>query len=182
MTAFAQRQFDNDRPGPLQFRQRTIGVADLLVSNARSDVLVTFALGSCIGVTLYDPVVRAAGLLHFQLPEAPQDDNLPNAALYGDTGFELLMQKMIQLGAEKRRLIATVAGGANMLTQARTFDIGRLNTEMVRDCLREARLRPACVDIGGTVPRTMYLRVADGAVKLRTFKQSIWLHRGSRTN
>src|SRR5687768_4550878 len=107
----------------------TINVSDARASGDPADTLVTYSLGSCIGVCLYDPIARVAGLLHYQLPTSTMDkakaDN--NPFMFADTGMGALLPMMEALGAQKRRLKVKLAGGAAMLNDASTFNIGKRN-------------------------------------------------------
>lgn len=87
------------------------------VSNNQEDVLITYALGSCIGVAVYDPLVRVGGLLHFMLPDSNLDVDKAkaNPAMFADTGIPLLFKSCYRLGAEKHRMVVKVAGGASIL-------------------------------------------------------------------
>ena len=145
----------------------TVGVADLRVSTSPGEVLVTYSLGSCIGVTVYDGVARVGGLLHFQLPDAVESE-IPNPALYGDSGLAVMLSKLERAGARRENLRVCFAGGANMLSNARCFDIGAKNIASIRTQLLGRGLRAEAKDVGGTVPRTMTMRMSDGAVALRT--------------
>ena len=81
-----------------------VGISDLKVSNNPGDVLVTYALGSCIGVAVYDPKARVGGLLHFMLPDSSLDANKAKAtpAMFADTGIPLLFKSCYAIGAEKK--------------------------------------------------------------------------------
>lgn len=90
-----------------------VGISDLKISKNPGDVLVTYALGSCIGVAVYDPLVKVGGLLHYMLPDSTLDANKAreNPGMFADTGIPLLFKSCYALGAEKRRMIVKVAGG-----------------------------------------------------------------------
>ena len=94
-----------------------IGISDLKVSNNSEDVLVTFALGSCICVSVYDPKVKVGGLLHFMLPDSSLDENKAKEipGMFADTGIPLLFKSCYTYGAEKKRMVVKVAGGASIL-------------------------------------------------------------------
>lgn len=149
--------------------QITVGISDYKVSRSTEDVLVTYSLGSCIGVALADPAVQVAGLLHFQLPESRMDPTKAeqNPAMFADTGLATLVAAAEQLGAQRRRLRVKLAGGAKMLVGSDTFDIGRRNHTAIRKALWKMGLMVDSEDCGGNVPRTMYVNVADGRVMLK---------------
>jgi chemotaxis protein CheD len=146
-----------------------VRMSDARVSNDPQVILATHSLGSCIGVAAYDPVMQIGGMLHYQLPGSEIDSRRAQhvPAMYADTGMALLLKEMAMLGAEKRRLKIKLAGGARMLTSADVFDIGRRNHTAVRKFLWQQGLLIQAEEIGGTAPRHLYLRIADGAVQIR---------------
>jgi chemotaxis protein CheD len=146
-----------------------VRVSDLLVSNVLDCTLATYSLGSCIAVAAYDPVLRIGGLLHYQLPVA-QEDSLrthQNPAMFADTGMALMLNQLAMLGAEKRRLQLYLAGGARMLAGPDVFDIGRRNHTAIRKILWQHGLLIKAEDVGGTSPRHLFLRIADGNVTIK---------------
>ena len=88
-------------------------MADLNVCKA-PDGLTTLGLGSCIGLTLYDPVTKIGGMVHYMLPDSTKVSNNSNKAKFADTGIEELLKKVIAAGASKTRLVAKIAGGADL--------------------------------------------------------------------
>jgi chemotaxis protein CheD len=148
----------------------TVRISDVRVSNDPEVILATHSLGSCIGVTAYDPVMRIGGMLHYQLPSSEADTKRArqSPAMYADTGMALLLSEMAALGAEKRRLKIKLAGGARMLTGSDVFDIGRRNHTAVRKFLWQQGLLIEAEEIGGTAARNLYLRISDGAVQIKT--------------
>lgn len=147
-----------------------VGIGDCNVSRESCDVLVTHALGSCIAVALYDPVVRVAGLLHFMLPDSTLD---PDAAatrpfLFADTGIPLLLERACKLGASKSRSVVMVAGGAQMLDPNGTFNIGHRNQIAMRTVFRKVGVIVNKEEIGGISSRTMRIDVECGLVQLST--------------
>ena len=90
-----------------------VGMADLKVAKS-PDVLVTLGLGSCIGLVLYDPVTKIGGMVHYMLPDSTKLKNNTNIAKFGDTGTAELLRQMLAAGANRRRLVAKIAGGACM--------------------------------------------------------------------
>ena len=88
-----------------------VSMADLKVAKA-PDSLTTLGLGSCIGLTLYDPASKIGGLVHYMLPDSTKLRNNTNIAKFGDTGIRELYNQMIKNGANPRRMVAKIAGGA----------------------------------------------------------------------
>jgi chemotaxis protein CheD len=149
--------------------QHVVSISDAKVSDRPDDVLVTYSLGSCIGVALHDPHRCMAGLLHFQLPTSTLDADRAkqNPMMFADTGFDALLGRMLSAGADKKRMKVKIAGGAKMLNDATTFDIGRRNHTAIRKVLWHHGLFLDKEDCGGTTPRTMYLSVSDGTLVLK---------------
>lgn len=146
-----------------------VGVSDAKASNDAGDVLATYSLGSCIGVSLYDPVASVAGLLHFQLPSAAMDPERAkaNPLMFGDTGLLHLLTEMQRIGAQKRRMTVKLAGGAQMLNDAALFNIGKRNHASIRKALWQQGMMVAAEAVGGTAPRTLILAVQDGSLTLK---------------
>ena len=118
-----------------------IGLAELKLSRSPDDVLVAFGLGSCLGIGMYDPQLHLGAMLHAVLPI--NNDGKVEQSKYVDTGIKMLIDMMLQAGAQKTRLITKVAGGANMLnvsSLSSTFDIGNRNIDLVCQQLKYFRL------------------------------------------
>ena len=154
-----------------------VGVSDARATADPADVLVTYSLGSCIGVTAYDPVAAAGGLLHFQLPTSTLDLQRAkdNPLMFADTGLAHLLISLQQLGADKRRLKINLAGAAQMLGDNNLFNIGRRNHAAIRKILWQHGLLIQHEAIGGTSPRNMYLNLVDGAVQIKTSGNTVSL-------
>ncbi len=154
-----------------------VNVADAKVSNNTSDVLATYSLGSCIGVSLYDPVVQAGGILHYQLPDSQMDQDRARQKpfMFADTGMKFLLQKLTAIGANKNRLQAKIAGGAAMNDGPKGFDIGKRNHLAIRKLLWKNGIFIKAEEIGGNEPRNLYLNIADGTVTVKSngFKKKI---------
>ena len=120
-----------------------VGMADLKVCKA-PDALTTLGLGSCVGVALYDPVTKISGLLHCMLPDSTQIKNNSNVAKFADTGIDELIRQMVALGASKSRLVAKMAGGAQMFAMTTTNDslrVGERNAVAARTKLKQYNIR-----------------------------------------
>lgn len=146
-----------------------IGIGDCKVSSDPQTSLVTYALGSCIGVIIHDPIAEVGGLLHLMLPESSLDPEKAkkNPYIFADTGLPLLFRAAYGLGAEKKRLTVTVAGGAQMMDAEGTFNIGKRNALAVRKILWKAGVLVASEHLGGTVSRSVRLEVKSGKVLLK---------------
>ena len=152
-----------------------VSVADARASNDAADVLATYALGSCIGVALYDPLAKIGGMLHYQLPTSTIDPARArqNPLMFADTGMTWLLDEMQKLGARKRCLKVRLAGAAQILNDNNVFNIGRRNHAAIRKILWQEGLFIDGEEVGGTAPRNLYLQVADGAVSVKTQGKSI---------
>jgi chemotaxis protein CheD len=157
------------------FEQRVVvGVADMAASNSQHAVLTTYALGSCLGVAMYDPTVRVGGLLHLMLPDSTIDSAkaAANPSMFADTGIPALLRAVSQMKADRSRLQVYVAGGAQILDDNGFFSIGRRNYEALVKILSGAGLRITAEAVGGQVNRTMMLKLASGSVFLKVSGQT----------
>ena len=155
---------------PTTGKNITVDISDAKASADPADVLVTYSLGSCIGVSFYDPVAQIGGMLHCLLPEfTGSEADADNPFKFADTGVKILLDKIISMGAVKRRLQVKIAGGAKRLKSiSDRFDIGKRNYLAVRKILWKNAIMIKAQDVGGTIPRTMYLNIADGEVMIRS--------------
>lgn len=149
----------------------TVGISDAKVSSNPGEVLVTHALGSCIGVSVYDPAKRIGGLLHFQLPQSRSYEKAApgNPFKYADTGFDLMFEKLQSMGACKSRMEIKLAGGAQKIAAGMdSFNIGKRNYAAIRQLLWKKGLFIKGQEVGGTIPRTVYLNMADGTLTIKS--------------
>jgi chemotaxis protein CheD len=152
------------------FSQRVvIGVGDQAVSNNDSVTLSTYALGSCVGVIVYDPIAHSGGILHLMLPDSTisPEKAVKQPAMFADTGLPLLFRALAGVRVEKARLRIFLAGGASVLNGADPFKIGERNFLAVQKYLRANGLSVAGQDIGGNVNRTVHLEIGTGRVTLK---------------
>lgn len=150
-------------------RSLIVGIAECLVSADPEGVLVTYALGSCIAVTIYDPTTKVAGMLHYMLPESGIDANKARERpyMFADTGVPLLFRRAYELGADKKRIVVRVAGGAQVMNDTGVFDIGRRNYLALRKILWKAGVLIHGEEVGGSMSRTVRLEVGTGTMWLR---------------
>ena len=146
-----------------------VGLAELVVSNNPVAVLTTYSLGSCLGVTVYDPVARVGGLLHAMLPDSAIDPRKAqaNPGMFIDTGVPALIRAACEMRADKRRLRICVAGGAQIMDDNSFFNIGSRNHAALTNLLRREGLGILAQQIGGSVNRTVYLAIQTGRVTLK---------------
>jgi chemotaxis protein CheD len=134
-----------------------VGMADLKACKY-PDSLTTLGLGSCVGVALYDPLTKVSGLLHCMLPDSLQIKNNANKAKFADTGIDELIYQMEQLGACKSRLVAKMAGGAQMFAMTTKNDslrVGEHNIAAAKLRLEYYHIRLLAEDCGLNYGRTV---------------------------
>jgi len=147
-----------------------VGVSDLAVSDDADATLITYALGSCIGVTVFDPTTRIGGMLHFMLPSSKgsPDKARANPAMFADTGVPLLFKACYELGAKKSSLVVCAAGGAEILADDGHFKIGTRNRTILRKLFWKNSVLLAADDTGGTGSRTLSLHLDTGRIEIRS--------------
>jgi chemotaxis protein CheD len=148
----------------------TVGIGGLEVSDDRGAVIVTHGLGSCIAVVIYDPVRRAGGMLHFQLPNAGLSPARARQSpgTFADTGIPLLFEQLYALGSRKGNLLVKAAGGGNFHGDSGTFDIGKRNHTAMRKLFWKAQVLVAAEDVGGCRSRTVRLFLDTGQVTVQS--------------
>jgi chemotaxis protein CheD len=149
--------------------QIVIGMADCKIGNTPQEILATYALGSCIGLIVYDPQAAVGGMLHFMLPDSTIDParGRDNPYMFADTGIPLLLDQVCGRGASKRRLVVYAVGGAQMLDQQCIFEIGKRNYLATRKILWKAGLLLHGEAVGGANSRTVRLEIGSGKVWLQ---------------
>ncbi len=145
-----------------------VGISQLAVSKDIEDVLVTYSLGSCIGISMYDPEAKVGGLIHCMLPLSKIDPEKAKStpAMYTDSGFILLLTSVLKLGGTKDNLVIKVAGCGSPMDKNGRFKIGERNHAVFKKLLWKNNLLVAGEDIGGTKPRTLrlYMKTGDTTV------------------
>ena len=149
--------------------RQNIGIADMKLARGQG-TLVTYALGSCIGICLWDPLLKIGALVHIMLP-INMETNRTSPFKYADTGIRLTINKMEFMGAKRTRIIAKIAGGAKMFNvpaNSNLGNIGQRNIESVHQVLRQEGIRLLKEDVGGSAARTLFFDVAtgEGTVKI----------------
>jgi len=152
----------------------TIGISDLNVAFA-PDSIITYALGSCIAICLYDPVVKLAGMAHIMLPaskDCPADSNIRK---FADTATLELIGQMTRRGAQKGRMKAKIAGGAQMFkVVSGVANIGQRNTLASKEILRSLFIPIVAEDTGDDFGRTVEFFASTGILQVRTAKYGNW--------
>jgi chemotaxis protein CheD len=149
--------------------KKIVGIADMGISQGQGEGLITYSLGSCIGVAIFDPVAQVGGLLHYMLPESQIDPQKAqkNPYMFADTGIPLLFKEAYRYGATKNRIIVKVAGGAQILDESGFFNIGKRNYMALRKILWRNNVLIKAEDIGGQVSRTIRLDLETGKVWIK---------------
>lgn len=146
----------------------TIGIADMKLARGQG-MLITYALGSCIGICLHDPMLKLGALIHIMLP-VNMETNRTNTMKYADTGLRETLRQMEAMGARRSRITAKIAGGAKMFeTGASLGNIGQRNIESVHLNLKKEGIRLLKEDVGGSVARTLLFDVNSGLGCVRSY-------------
>lgn len=155
-----------------------VGMADLNTCKA-PDVLTTLGLGSCVGICLVDPVTKIAGLAHIMLPDSTQIKNNENIAKFADTATVKLIDDMIKLGANRGRLVAKIAGGAQMFgfnSQNNLMKIGERNIAASKEMLQKLGIPLLAEDTGKNYGRTIEFYGENGQLLIKTIgKENIFI-------
>ena len=152
-----------------------VGMADLKVGRA-PDTLTTLGLGCCIGLTLYDPVSKIGGLVHYMLPDSTKLKNNTNIAKFGDTGIRELLKQVLASGANQRRLVAKIAGGACMFEMSGLSSVGNVgarNAEAAKEILKELKIPLVAEDTGLNYGRTVELKCETGEYVIKAVGKQI---------
>lgn len=159
-----------------QGTQLKVGIADLKVASNPNQI-ITLGLGSCVGLTIYDPINKLGGLVHVMLPDSSQFRNNTNPAKYADTGIPLLLEEVIKLGGKRSLLQAKLAGGAQMFSfgdsKVSTLKIGERNVEKAKEMLNKLGLKIVSEDTGGNYGRTIILDTENGGLLVRSIGKPI---------
>jgi chemotaxis protein CheD len=147
-----------------------VGVSDMKVSNNKEEMLITYSLGSCIGVVIYDKQAKVGGMLHYMLPESQIDRNKAekNPYMFADTGIPSLFKAAYALGALKSRMKVVVVGGAQILDQNGFFNIGKRNHMALRKLFFKNGVIIDHEDVGGNVNRTIRIEIGTGEIFMKT--------------
>ena len=154
---------------------RTVGIGEWVVSTEASDVIKTYALGSCVAVLIYDSRLTIAAMIHIALPDSKVDPlkarTLPG--YFADTGLPVMIEEMKKLGALRGHVWVKLAGGASVMDPGGFFDIGKRNILAAKRILWGSSLGPVAEDTGGSISRTVSLAVADGTTTISS-GQKTW--------
>ena len=151
-----------------------VGLGEMRVTQDLDTALVCYGLGSCIGMSVYDPVARIGGMIHVVLPTAENGARERSPFKYASTGIPMLMREMEKHGAKKSRIIVKIAGGASMLSGAsgdgfssRVLNVGERNLKAIKEDVAIESVSLRAADVGGTSGRTLWLSMKSGKVTVR---------------
>ena len=147
-----------------------VGMADLNVCKA-PDSITTLGLGSCVGIAIRDPATKIGGLAHIMLPDSKEIAGISHVPKFADTGIEELVKMVVKSGANRTRLVAKIAGGAQMFafnTNSNTMKVGERNVIAVKKKLREMGIRLLAEDTGDTYGRTVIFYPESGDYVIKT--------------
>lgn len=151
-------------------QQLVVGIGDMKLGR-QEGTIITYALGSCIGIALYDPMIKLGALVHIMLPERVSNTDT-NIFKYADTGISETLRKLYAYGAVKNRLTAKIAGGAKMFEMKggnSLGNIGERNAQMTKRVLMKEGIRIVKEDTGANYARTMSIDLSNGIVTVKTF-------------
>lgn len=150
--------------------QVVVDIGDMGISTDPEDVLVTYSLGSCLGVVIHDPQVSVGGILHCMLPLSGIDPAKAREQpyMFADTGMVLFLQKLFDHGVRRSRAVVKLVGGARILDRKDLFRTGERNYAVMRRLLWKNDMLVAAEDVGGDLTRTVRLEMATGRVTVRT--------------
>ena len=149
--------------------KHTVGISEMKVSDSPDDIIVTYSLGSCIGVSIYDPIACIGGIIHCMLPlsRIDKDRAKREPCMFTDTGVPLMIQTILDMGGAKDRLITKVAGAAQIMDDSNTFKIGERNQVVLRKVLWKNDMLIAADETGGTIARSLFLYMNTGITTIK---------------
>lgn len=140
------------------------GIGEMKVAHNPS-VLIIMGLGSCIGLTLHDRYAKVGGIAHIMLPDSR--GFVEKSCKYADIAVPLLLEEMMRYKAKKGQIVAKIAGGATMFSGMDTLQIGKRNTEVVKEALKNEGIRLVAEDTGGSSGRTITLDIQTGNLSVK---------------
>lgn len=164
------------------YNKRVIKIADMLVSQNTKDILVTYSLGSCLGVVIYDYKLKLGGMLHAMLPTSdlekiPEQSRTFNPYKYVDTGIDALLNRFYKRGSKNKHLSINVFGGSKIFDRDDYFNIGKRNYIAFRKAIWKRGIFIDNEHVGGVNHRTVKLNIGAGKIKLDLNKQNVILYK-----
>lgn len=159
----------------MNIQEIRVGISDKNTAFS-PDKIYTVGLGSCVGIALYDRKLRLGGLAHIMLPYSAQFSNVSNPLKFADLAIPLLLDDMQAMGSRKQNVIAKIAGGASMFNfpdKRLNMDVGKRNSDAVKEVLYRISIPLIREDIGGCKARTMILDTKTGIVSIKTIGMGV---------
>lgn len=154
-----------------ELKKKTIlvGISEMAISDNPDDLLATYSLGSCVGVSLFDPVNNIGALIHCMLPTAmnEQEKARHSPYMYVDTGMTKMLQQMFELGTKKSDIICKVSGAGNPLSDSNMFRIGERNYAILKKILWKNNILIKGELVGDKTAKTMFLHMDTGKTYIR---------------
>jgi chemotaxis protein CheD len=150
-------------------KEVSIHIGEFYASNA--PIIINTLLGSCVAVCLFDPIRQIGGMNHILMPGKADLRNFDTSASYGINAMELLINRIMVLGGNRRHLVAKVFGGANVIpTISEENGMGRKNEAFVVEFLQIEKIKIISQDLGGNQSRRIYFHTDTGDVFLRRIR------------
>ena len=151
-----------------------VGISDYKVAR-EPETLVTYALGSCVGICIYDRKLKMGGLAHIMLPDSTAFSNSDNRMKFADTAIVDMVNDLKMLGSLQTDLTAKIAGGAQMFGNSDDMfgSVGDRNVNSVRNVLRKLRIPIVAEDRGANYGRTLYFYLDTGRVKTQSLSRGV---------
>lgn len=149
-----------------------VGIGDILVS-AGQEELKTYALGSCVALVVWDAVAKVGGMIHIALPEGHINPEKAEEkpGYFADTGLPILFAELKKAGANRKTCWVKLIGGASILDENNTFEIGRRNALAVKKYLWKIGLALTAEETGGKISRTVSLMLPTGELTVSSGNQ-----------
>ena len=151
-------------------RNVIVDIAGAAISDAPDEVLVTYSLGSCLGVVFYDTVLHIGGMAHCMLPLSQLDTHKAEERpfMFVDVGVPRLLEELFKRGCRKKDLITRVAGVSRVMDNNNLFRIGERNYAVFRKIMWKNGMLIQREAIGGEASRTLRLEIATGRLVVRS--------------
>ncbi len=144
-----------------------VGVGDMKLAG-KGDLIVTHALGSCLGLMVYHPELGIGGLLHAMLPlcKINPEKAAVNPYMFVESGVTQMLQILYGLGVKKNQMIVKAAGCGSPMSKNEMFKIGERNFTILKKILWKNNILLSAEDVGGTQSRTVYFDVTTGEITI----------------
>ncbi|MDH4129856.1 MAG: chemotaxis protein CheD [Spirochaetota bacterium] len=150
-----------------------VSIADFKISDSFEDIIITHGLGSCIGLSIYDPILKIGGIFHFMLPYAIKANN-KNPLMFADMGIPIFLNQMKKYKCNLKTSIIKASGAASLNNDGKLFDIAKQNIDALKNILNDYNLIINNSDLGGNYYRTMKLSLFDGKVVCKNHFKGEW--------